>query len=94
MAPVAVIQNLLDVQHTMYPGHNNEWDQILEELATAAPDDEHFASSATFCFLTLDVVLPHVSVQLESSIFEMPWQMIGWVTKTAHLIGKDGRMRR
>jgi hypothetical protein len=51
-APVAVIQNLLDVQHTLSLGYNNDWGQILEELATAASDDEPFASSATFCFLT------------------------------------------
>jgi hypothetical protein len=51
-APVAVIQNLIDLQHTLSLGYNIDWDQILVELSTAASTNEPFASSATFCFLT------------------------------------------
>jgi hypothetical protein len=60
-APMAVIKNLLDVQNTLYPGYNIGWDHILEDLATAASDDEHFASSATFCFLTRFSIVTRVS---------------------------------
>jgi hypothetical protein len=56
-----VIQNLLDVQHTLSPGYNIDWDQILEELATATSDDEPFASPATFCFLTRCSIATRVS---------------------------------
>jgi hypothetical protein len=80
-APLDVIKKLLDIQHTLSPGYNIDWDQILEELAMATSTNEPFASLVTFCFLTR-CSLPHVSVQLESSISEMTWQIIGWVTRT------------
>ena len=51
-ATVAAIQNLLDVHLTSSPGYNIDWDQILVDLARATSDDEPFAYSATFCFLT------------------------------------------
>jgi hypothetical protein len=51
-APVDVIQNLLDIQHTLSPDYNIGWDQILVQLAERTRQDEPFASSATFCFLT------------------------------------------
>jgi hypothetical protein len=52
-APVAVIQNLLDIQHTLSPGYNIiDWVQILVELARATTRTEPHAYSATFCFLT------------------------------------------
>jgi hypothetical protein len=66
-APVDVIQNLLDVQHTLSPGYNIGWDRILVEFATAATSrrnrllNERFASSATFCFLTRCSIAARVS---------------------------------
>jgi hypothetical protein len=58
---VAVIQNLLDVQHTFSPGYNNDWDQILVELAIRTRWDEPFAFPATFCFLTRCSIATRVS---------------------------------
>jgi hypothetical protein len=60
-APVAVIQNLLDIQHTLSPGYNIGWDQILVELETATSDDEPFASSATFCSIARCSIATRVS---------------------------------
>jgi hypothetical protein len=60
-APVDVIQNLLDAQHTLSPGYNIGWDQILEELAELTRRYEPFASSATFCFLTRCSIATRVS---------------------------------
>jgi hypothetical protein len=60
-APVAVIQNLLDIQHTLSPGYNIGWDQILEELARATARTEPHASPATFCFLTRCSIATRVS---------------------------------
>jgi hypothetical protein len=60
-APVAVIKNLLDVQHTLSLGYNIDWVQILVELARATPRTEPFASSATFCFLTRCSIATRVS---------------------------------
>jgi hypothetical protein len=48
-----VIQNLIDIQQTLSPGYNINWDQILGRLATPrSVDESSYASSATFCFLT------------------------------------------
>jgi hypothetical protein len=66
---VAVIQNLLDVQHILSPGYNTDWDQILEELAdwdqileeSEASMNEPHASPATFCFLTRCSIATRVS---------------------------------
>jgi hypothetical protein len=61
-APAAVIQNLLDVQHILSPDYNIDWDQILEELATATTTmTEPHASHATFCFLTRCSIATRVS---------------------------------
>jgi hypothetical protein len=57
-ATVAVIQNLLDVQHTLSPDYNIDWDRILMELAMAT---EPFVSSATFCFLTRCSIAARIS---------------------------------
>jgi hypothetical protein len=56
-----VIQNLLDVQHTLSPGYNIIWDQILVELARAASLREPYASPATFCFLTRCSIATRIS---------------------------------
>jgi hypothetical protein len=58
-APVAVIRNLLDVQHTLSPDYNIDWDRILEELAR--DEDDPYASPATFCFLTRCSIAARVS---------------------------------
>jgi hypothetical protein len=61
-APVAMIQNLLRVQHTLSPGYIIDWDRILEELARARiTTTEPFASPATFCFLTSCSIAPRIS---------------------------------
>jgi hypothetical protein len=60
-APVAAIQNLLDIQHTFSPGYNIDWDQILDELSMATSDYEPFAYPATFCFLTRCSIATRVS---------------------------------
>jgi hypothetical protein len=60
-ATVDVIQNLLDVQHTLSPGYTIDWDRILVELARTASDDEPFAYPATFCFLTRCSIATRVS---------------------------------
>jgi hypothetical protein len=56
-----VIQSLLDIQHTLSPGYNIDWDRILgvlaERLARLAR-----CSSATFCFLTRCSIATRVNV--------------------------------
>jgi hypothetical protein len=58
---VAVIQNLLDVQHALSPGYNIGWDQILVQLARATTRFRPHASPATFCFLTRCSIATRVS---------------------------------
>jgi len=60
-APTSVIQNLLDIQHTLSPGHSIDWDQILVELARATSTTKPIASPATFCFLTRCSIATRVS---------------------------------
>ena len=63
-APTSVIQNLLDIQHTLSPGHNIDWDQIIVELARATSTTKPITSPATFCFLTRCSIATRVT-QLE-----------------------------
>jgi hypothetical protein len=52
-APAAVMQNLIDIQQTLSPGYNINWDQILGRLATPrSVNESSYGYSATFCFLT------------------------------------------
>ena len=60
-APVDVIQNLLDIQYILSLDYNIGWDQILVQLAERTRQDEPFASSATFCFLTRCSIATRVS---------------------------------
>ena len=60
-APVAKIQNLLDIQQTLSSGYNIDWDQVLNELAErtlwAAPQ----SNPKTFCFLTKSSIATRVN---------------------------------
>ena len=58
-ASLTVIQNLLDVQRTLSPGYNIDWDRILGVLAERSQWHEPQASPNTFCFLT-NAALQHV----------------------------------
>jgi hypothetical protein len=46
------MQNLLDIQHTLPPGYNIDWDEVLGELAASTVGNEPPAFFETFCFLT------------------------------------------
>ena len=46
------LQNLIDVQQTLSPEYNIDWDQALRNLAEETGFYEPHVSSATFCFLT------------------------------------------
>jgi len=52
-ASEGVIQNLLDIQQTLSPDYNIDWDHILGELALppTEPENTYTSSPATFCFL-------------------------------------------
>ena len=62
-APERVIQNLIDVQQSLSPEYNIDWDQILGVFAIcpARPRVTPFAASATFCFLTRCSIATRVS---------------------------------
>ena len=47
-----VMQNLLNIQHTLSPGYNIDWDRILGELAVPTELNEPHANPKTFCSLT------------------------------------------
>jgi hypothetical protein len=47
-APEGVMQNLLDIQQTLSPMYNIDWDQVLNELALHTACDEPQASDILF----------------------------------------------
>ena len=51
-ASKVVIQNLLDIQQTLSPMYNIDWDRILGELAVPTELNEPHANPKTFCSLT------------------------------------------
>jgi hypothetical protein len=50
-ASVEVIQNLLNIQHTLSPGYNINREQVFGQFAERTLSNEPHASPKTFCFL-------------------------------------------
>jgi hypothetical protein len=60
-AQTSVIQNLLDIQQTLSPGYNIDWDPILGVLAERSENHEFHLSPKLFCFLTRCSIATRVS---------------------------------
>jgi hypothetical protein len=67
---VAVIQNLLDVQHTLSPGYNIDWDQILVELARSTSTILSLMRLLQHSVFSPGAVLPCGSAQLGVKHFQ------------------------
>jgi len=60
-APTTGIQNLLDIQSTLSPEYNIDWDQVFGVLAVETELEYHM-SPKTFCFLTRCSIATRVNV--------------------------------
>ena len=60
-APTTGIQNLLDIQSTLSPEYNIDWDQVFGVLA-AETELEYHMYPKTFCFLTRCSIATRVNV--------------------------------
>jgi hypothetical protein len=58
-APGRVIQNLIDVQQSLSPEYNIDWDQVLRNLAA---ETKYKMYPKTFCFLTRCSIATRVNV--------------------------------